>query len=74
MSTDIIRLTVTDMVAGQPCVVSMQYPCVCWDDVTEFDREQLRLVARHRYGSWVRDEFGIRLDDAYLNALPVTAA
>jgi hypothetical protein len=73
MSPDLVRLTVTDTVAGQPCVVSMSYARELWDDVTEHDREQLRLIARYRYSGWVYDEFGVRLPDSHLDALPVSA-
>ncbi|MEU8501552.1 hypothetical protein AB0C86_33230 [Streptomyces lavendulae] len=46
MDADTVRLTVSGHVAGQLCNVSMPYPRHCWDDVTEDDREQLRLIAR----------------------------
>lgn len=70
---DFIRLTVTDAAHGAPCTVSMSYRRELWEDVDDRDREQLRLIARCRYGSWFRDEFGFRLPDAHLDALPVTA-
>ncbi|MGW6982994.1 hypothetical protein ACWGE1_26745 [Streptomyces sp. NPDC054932] len=73
MSAEFVRLTVTDTTHGAPCVVSMSYRRELWNDVTEHDREQLRLIARARYGSWFRDEFGFRLSDSHLDALPVTA-
>ncbi|MFG2412254.1 hypothetical protein [Streptomyces goshikiensis] len=73
MSDDFVRLTVTDIAHGAPCVVTMSYRRELWEDVTEHDREQLRLIARARYGGWFLDEFGFRLSDAHLDALPVTA-
>lgn len=73
MSADLVRLTITDTVAGQPCVVSMTYAHALWDDVTEHDREHLRLIARYRYSAWVRDEYGLTLPQEHLDALPVTA-
>lgn len=71
MSADLVRLTITDVVAGQPCTVSMSYARELWYDVGEADREQLRLIARYRYSGWVRDEYGITLPEEHLDALPV---
>lgn len=73
MSADFVRLTVTDTAHGAPCVASMPYRRELWADVTEHDREQLRLIARSRYGNWFYDEFGVRLSESHLDALPVTA-
>ncbi|KOU25982.1 hypothetical protein ADK52_10055 [Streptomyces sp. WM6372] len=73
MSADLVRLAVTDTVAGQPCVVSMSHARELWDEVTEQDREQLRLIARYRFANWVRNEYGITLSEEHLDALPVAA-
>lgn len=74
MSADLVRLTVTDTVNGQLCIVSMPYARELWFDVDEADREQLRMIARYRFSGWVRDEYGIMLPGEHLDALPVTAA
>jgi hypothetical protein len=72
--SDTVSLTVTATVAGQLCRVSMPYPRHCWDGVSEEDREQLRLIARWRFSSWAAEEYGVRLPEAEVDALPVTAS
>lgn len=74
MSAELVRLTVTDVGHGEPCIVTMSYRRELWDGVTEHDREQLRLIVRYRYGGWFHEEFGIQLPDAHLDALLVTAS
>ncbi|MFE9629920.1 hypothetical protein [Streptomyces sp. NPDC006463] len=70
---DTVRLTVTGTVQGQLCHVSMPYPRRCWDDVTDEDREQLRLIARWRFSGWAREEYGVTLPERVVDSLPVKA-
>lgn len=74
MNDAMVRLTVTDTINGQLCIVSMPYPRECWYDVDDYDREQLRLIARHRFCKWAREEAGVELPEKHVDALPVTAA
>lgn len=70
--SDEIRLSVTAAVGGREYTAEMPYPRVVWDPAGDHDREQLRLIARHRFGSWLYKETGVRLPEERLEALPVT--
>lgn len=74
MSGDVIQLTVTDTIDGREYTARMPYARELWDDVDDHDREQLRLIARCRFGSWLFKETGVRLAGERIDALPVTAS
>lgn len=72
MSDNDIRLSVTDYIDGREHTATTPYARELWYDVDDHDREQLRLIARSRFGRWVYEETGIWLADERLDALPVT--
>lgn len=69
-----VQLSVTDTIDGNEYTAKMPYPRNLWDDVDEHGREELRLIARHRFGNWAQKQTGLRLATEHLDALPVTVS